>query len=175
MTHNALFPNLERFLIKHAPPHVAVDNAPESLAELNRWLQYSPKYFDEGRFEPLFRGNCYREVGSDLVARIPVWNGASGRTIYSSAEVNYAYRAFHDHTHLRLQADVNLDDEFQVSCEQTRIARAWGLPDIEVRALWADSHGQNAYYKRHGKFVEDQRAFVLAYLAVGDHALNLEW
>lgn len=148
-----LFPALEAFILRAAPAHVAVDHAPENLAELNAWAA--------GR--------------SSLDEPLPVWNGASETSIYSSPEVNFAYRAWHDWTHLQLQADIDQAGEYQVSLHHLRDAAHAGVPADELAALWADSHGQNEYYARHGDFVVDQRAFVLAYIEDREAALARTW
>jgi len=154
----ALFPNLEALILRSAPPHVAVPYAPEDLADLNDWAnaQHTPDY---GR-EP-------------WLLELPVWNGASDSTIYSSPEVNFAYRAWHDWLHLQLQADVSYADERRVSEAHYQIATAAGIPEHEVMALWYDSHGQNVYHQYNGCFVKDQRGFVLNCLEHGLEATLL--
>ncbi len=169
----ALFPNLERFLIENAPPHIAVDDAPENLEQLNAWAN-TPSIDDT---YPCTVGPVWSIAWPVLVERyLPVWNGASDSTIYSSPDVNFAYRAYHDWTHLRLQADVDLESEKRVSSAQLEHARAWGLEGRDLAALWADSHGQNEYFEKYGEFMHDQRAFVLAYVDQGrSFALSRKW
>ena len=166
----AMSPELDAFILSVAPPHEARADAPQSFAELQNWMSYPSKYFDDGRFLPKFKGNCFREVGTDLVARIPVWNGASDDSIYGSAEVNYAYRAWHDSTHLRLGLGFDLDSERQVALQHVRDAWDAGLSVESIELLWIDSQGQNEYYRQNSEFVGNQREFARVALAAGIHA-----
>lgn len=143
-----IFPDLERYLLDSAPPHVARSIAPETLEDL-------------------------QAAGPGPMV---VWNGASTRTIYSAPEVNYAYRAYHDATHLAHGLTTSLEDEHRVSVLHQEHAHAAGLPWLDRAALWFDSQGQNEYFAKHGEFMTDQRAFVLACMALGlKRTLNTKW
>ena len=170
---NPLFPNLEALILKSAPPHIAVEHAPETLAELNSWAdgQRAPTMLLDGRY-----GSLTVSQANPLESRLPVWNGASDRTIYSSPEVNFAFRAWHDWLHLQLQADVDYRDEYMVARAHRQAALAARLPLREELALWYDTNGQNVYHKHHGKFIEDQRGFVLHCLGHGlNDTIAMEW
>ncbi len=108
----------------------------------------------------------------DAARRMLVYNGASERTIYGDAEVNYAFRAWHDWCHWRGRYDFSYEGERAACAMQGDhlIARYGESPQTRRwrRILEAEIIGQRDYFDRRGTFPEDQRAFVAAYLA--DHA-----
>ena len=103
--------------------------------------------------------------------RLPVWNGASETSIYGSDEVNWAYRAWHDRLHLVLGADFSPEGERAVALAHRAIVGRL-LPECPeaAEAIWADSEGQNLYFRRHGRFPDNQAAFVGAWLTRGEAA-----
>lgn len=135
---------LEAFIIRSAPPHIAVANAPSTEAELAAMvLSLKPG-------QP-----------------IPVWSGGSEHTIYSAPEVNYAFRAWHDSIHIALGAGFDAKGELTVARRHVFEASIRGnLPDSDLRALWADTWGQFSYAQElGGTFPTDQAAFVASRLA----------
>ena len=97
---------------------------------------------------------------------LTVWNGASDQTIYGSAEANWAFRAWHDTTHLNLDADFSLQGETVVAHAQAAEAGEHG------GLILADVLGQALYYDRWGRFPENQIAFVVDYMADAERALS---
>jgi hypothetical protein len=99
-----------------------------------------------------------------LDVALPVYSGACERTIYAAPEVNHAFRAWHDATHVRLGADFSIAGEIRTAREQLRQAAALGADWRTLALLHADTIGQVLYFARFGRFVHDQRAFARAYI-----------
>jgi hypothetical protein len=99
-----------------------------------------------------------------------VWSGASETTVFGCAEVNWAFRAWHDWCHWHLSQPFTLDGETAVcshQCQQLRdlfgdtpVTRRW------QRILHADIVGQWHHHAMFGEFPKDQRAFVESTLKV---------
>lgn len=98
---------------------------------------------------------------NDLKANgLVIWSRASDHTIYEDARVNHAFRAIHDAMHLSLGAEFTLDGEIWVAKEQARQAGS----DLLAELILAEVIGQAEYFKQHGVFPSDQKAFTQAYL-----------
>lgn len=97
---------------------------------------------------------------------IPVWSGTSYHTVWGSPGVNQALRALHDWVHLQLGLEMTFDDEVTAAHATAAFFRG---DDREL--VLADYLGQTLYYREHGEFPEDQRAFVRAYLKNSERAL----
>ena len=108
-----------------------------------------------------------------------VWDGASDKTIFSMPRANHSFRAWHDRAHVMLQAPLNREGEQAVLELQTRELRALfgDTPeaDFAARVLYAEIRGQFDYEAANGRFPENQRAFVLAYLENQDDALAADF
>lgn len=100
-------------------------------------------------------------------AALPVFNGGSETSIYGDAATNAAFRAWHDNTHLALWADFGPMGERRVAEAHQRAAISAGLSRTDVSALWADTWGQYAYFRKHHEYVTDQARFVAACLVDG--------
>lgn len=151
MTNQPLSATLDAFILSVAPPHIPSADAPSESDALFAWA-------------------ANHQVGLD---EIPVWDGASDDSIYGSAAVNYAYRAWHDATHIKLGLDFSMESERQVALDHVRTAWEAGLSVEDCNLLWIDSQGQNEYFKVHGDFVDNQREFALAAVQHGiDFAIN---
>lgn len=124
---------LNEKLIKIAPKHEISDYAPSSYKEL---------------FES---------------SKLIVWSGASEATIYDDKQVNYAFRAWHDSLHIKLNADFTLEGETRVALEQARLIDS----DKLAKILLAEVIGQAEYFAKHGEFPIDQIAFIERYLKEG--------
>lgn len=96
---------------------------------------------------------------------ITVNTGFSDNTIFGSASVNWAFRAWHDSCHLALNADFSPEGERQAAAlQQKQLVAAFpthpklkyfiDLIDIEV-------NGQLAHYLNTGQFPADQFQFTL--------------
>jgi hypothetical protein len=121
--------------------------------------------------------NTYEQLKASLDAgkRLVVWKGGSQATIYGSAEVNYAFRAWHDYCHWKGGHDLTFEGEVAAcamqcqqlldSCGDNERVRSW------CALLEAEIIGQAEYYRRHKRFPDDQRAFVAAYLIDPEEAL----
>lgn len=126
-----------------APPHIALAKAPGTREEL--------------------------EATRGAVKR-PVWNGASETTIFPSARLNFAFRAWHDKCHLDGNYDFTLSGEMEtcaMQAAQLRMALGEYPPTLIAHCmalLEAEVIGQARYFERNGQFPIDQRAFVVAYM-----------
>jgi hypothetical protein len=145
---------LEAFIVANAPPWFADDRAPTTLAQLRERAQLSP----------------YMHVS----------NEHSAHTIYSSAQVNYAFRAWHDSLHLELSAEFDAEGELLVARAHEQAIRdaikagAHGLTELDCCALFFEVWGQFRYAQEHdGAFPIDQAAFVGACFAHGMSAAIL--
>lgn len=104
----------------------------------------------------------------------------SVRTIYSSPQVNYAFRAWHDALHLKLGAEFDAHGELLVARAHERAVRdaikqgAYGLTELDCCALFFETWGQFRYCEEHGgAFPVDQARFVGACFALGMSAAVL--
>ncbi len=91
---------------------------------------------------------------------LTVWNGASESAIYGS-EGNLAFRAWHDSIHLARSLSFEAADEFGQASQSGALARF----------VYADTAGQVAYFVRWGRFPENQREYVRAFVANQERAL----
>jgi hypothetical protein len=104
---------------------------------------------------------------------IVVDSANSYATIFADAEVNYAFRAWHDWTHLRYSAEFNLCGETLVAEMQIRdLAKVYGASFAEryKPLIYAEVIGQALYKELTGAFPVEQRAFDKTFLAsLGDY------
>lgn len=126
---------LDDFILRMAPRHVAIDYAPGDLETLKAYVEKFPD------------------------APLPVWNGASDLTIYGSPEVNWAARAWHDSVHLALSCKTDLPGERYVARFQWAEAKDAQLSYPAMAYLWIDNWGQQLYFAHYREFPTDQRAF----------------
>lgn len=149
-----VLPVLERFILQRAPAHFPSATAPDSYEKLLAWQ---------------------KQTGGVGHAPLPVWDGASDKTIYSSPAVNYAARAWHDSTHLQHGYDFSLSGELSVGeLQELEVREAlggWG--EIASLIIRADTRGQTIYQSNHGFFPEDQAAFCVEYVNRDARALNI--
>lgn len=123
---------LNRRIIQLAPKHTASDNAPYS----------------------------YETLRSASTSSLVVWSGASDKTIYGDASVNWAFRAWHDSLHLKLNAEFNESGERRVAFEQARLIGGGTFGTILVGEIV----GQAEYLNKYGQFPVDQVEFMRNYL-----------
>lgn len=117
------------------------DNAPESYQELTR------------------RSN-------DMI--IPIATAGSETTIYGKY-VNTKFRFWHDVTHLELDKDFTFEGEMEVIKKHIEEGLAFGLSELALDILRADTEGQVKYYYHHKDFVSNQAAFIDSCL---QHGIN---
>ncbi len=104
--------------------------------------------------------NTFTDLAAQGLNHLVVYDGASADTIYSSPEVNYQLRYWHDRVHLLLGLSFSLTDEITVSAYQCSRLHDEGAQ----RILDADLRGQVEYYYQHKKYVDNQRDFVVGLL-----------
>lgn len=135
---------LEAHIDTIAPDHVACANAPSSWAALKSWDD------NFGHNNP-----------------IPVFDGGCELTIYSEPKINHAFRAWHDRTHLRIDAGFDYDGEFAVALSHRASVRGAGLALSDAKAIMFDTIGQYRYYQTHNAYIHNQALFVAACFKVG--------
>jgi len=119
--------SLNNAILRLAPRFIVSDNAPDTLESLTR------------------------QNSSSLV----VWAGASDSTIFGDKSVNWAFRAWHDYLHLKLNAEFNEKGETIVAIEQARQLRN----DAQGRIITIEVIEQLNYFNKHGHFPVDQLKF----------------
>lgn len=89
-----------------------------------------------------------------------VWSGASDKTVFTSPQINHAFRFVHDTDHVMLQAELTHEGELKVILPFIReVMRSAGFVSAVLCAC--DLLGQLWYgTNNHGAFVDDQEAFV---------------
>ena len=103
--------------------------------------------------------DTFNDLIENSQGTLTVWAGASDNTIYGDPTVNHAFRAWHDHIHLRYGLGFTIPEEIEVAKIQASI-----LPDRLGDIILAEVAGQANYLKEHGHFPEDQKAFINQYL-----------
>lgn len=94
-----------------------------------------------------------------------VWSGASDKTIYTSAEGNYAFRFIHDVIHASKNLDFTLAGELATGAYQIKeIIEAFGADSLECQLITLDTKGQIEYFQEHNEFPADQLAWTISKL-----------
>lgn len=88
--------------------------------------------------------------------KLVVWSGGTERTIYDDVQVNYIFRAWHDWTHIKIQAGFDLAGE--TATGMTQIAQ---VGDELGRIIKLEVIGQATHAIEFGTFVEDQKAWTI--------------
>lgn len=90
-------------------------------------------------------------------------------SVYSSEYGNYAFRFWHDLTHMHLNRSFEIEDELAVSEDHLRevFEAGMGYQSLEYRLMRADSYGQTYCYQTLGRFPMDQLQFALWTLSDG--------
>lgn len=92
---------------------------------------------------------------------LPVWNGCSDNTAYTSRGANYAFRFWHDVLHCVHGLGFTLEAEVTIGLMHVAEVKTYFGPDsIEAKIMFADTVRQSAYEAIHGKFPDDQYTFV---------------
>lgn len=93
---------------------------------------------------------------------LPVFSGASDNTIYTSKEGNWAFRFWHDITHVANGLAFTLAEEVECSSIQAeQVSKYFGTDSLEYRLFVADTIGQSVYAALHGgEFPKDQLSYV---------------
>lgn len=93
-----------------------------------------------------------------LGAGFRVWSGGSDLTVYGSPEANYAFRFWHDITHV--EAGLGLTFHEELATAQLQINQLGGLPERAIDLFRIDTQGQTHYADiTGGEFPDDQLGF----------------
>ena len=126
------FKDLERIVELMAPPFKAVDKgAPNTFEEL---LEYKDK---------------------DILL---VYSGGSDKTIWSTPQINFSFRAWHDSIHMRKGYDFSVLGEVLTAREHIMQLKRAGF-DRFCNLFWIDIVAQRLFYAKYGRYVQDQEAF----------------
>jgi len=97
---------------------------------------------------------------------IPVWSGASDKTIWGDVRTNHAFRAWHDAAHLVGRYPFTLAGE--EAAWRTQVATlCFHYPQAPLlwgRLLWIEIVEQAYFHAEYGQFPADQIAFTMAKL-----------
>lgn len=98
--------------------------------------------------------------------RLRVWAGASDNTIFGDAEVNLAFRAWHDWTHYTYKHDFSFEGECMTAeAMKADLLKIYpGASKVWLALIDAEVAGQAGEYQKTGEFVQDQRSYALGYL-----------
>lgn len=112
----------------------------------------------------------------DSGARMQVYDGGSDCTIFASAFVNYAFRAWHDFHHYHARLPFTPEGEAKACALQCRDLLAFygdnALTREWCKVLDCEVNGQLAYAARHaGAFPVNQMAFARSYLKAPSQAI----
>jgi hypothetical protein len=139
--------------------------------ELNRAIvEMAVRLWPEGYDVADNAPQSYEELKARLEAgdRMVVWSGASERTIYADTAVNYAFRAWHDWCHWTGQQPFTPTGEHAVCKIMCTHLKQYYGPTLKTlrwcRIIIAEVWGQQEHFYKYGRYPEDQRAFVEAYL-----------
>jgi hypothetical protein len=138
-----------------------------------------PQWFDQGLEAP----NSFRALKYEFQARgrITVYDGGCSNTIFDDPDINVMFRAWHDWCHLKGNYDFRLVGEMQAAYMQMEhVVTLYGDGETgqQLCALIdAEVIGQAQYYQLHTKYVQNQRAFVEAYIGTSDkrYVIEQEW
>ena len=142
------------FFDTHHGGYVVCNDAPTNLAELR---QRTP--------------NSYGTIFVDA--------GFSENTIFGYSRVNHQFRAWHDRLHLFYNLDTTVEGEWVLA--PYHILSIDNLADFYTdkvwasgssldwlrSVVWAETHGQNEYFKKYGEFIDWQADFSLHAIAYG--------
>jgi hypothetical protein len=97
---------------------------------------------------------------------MPVWDGASDSTVYTSAGANYAFRFWHDFLHYYKKLDFTTDAEVDIGIMQTKeVQKYFGMDSLEAKIMLADTVGQSLYaLENNGEFPDNQISYVWSLL-----------
>ena len=87
-----------------------------------------------------------------------IWSGASDNTIFKDNAVNWAFRAFHDHSHLTTGLGFSPNDEIKLG--NLKLVNCKYLQEI----LRLEVSEQARYYLNNNIFVDDQVQFMREHL-----------
>lgn len=97
----------------------------------------------------------------------PISREGNDTAVYG-APANLAFRFWHDYLHYSRREGVGLLSELRIARIHREAAEsAFGKGSLEARILYADVAAQALHYAASGKFVEDQRSFLMDMVRLG--------
>ena len=100
---------------------------------------------------------------------LPVFSGGSESVIFTSPQANWAYRFWHDVTHLERERNFTSPHELDMAAFHLWEAERVGLErgSLSWRLLHADAVGNVLHWAVLREFAIDQRTFIVNYLRFG--------
>lgn len=93
--------------------------------------------------------------------KIRIWKGASNNTIFGLPEINWYFRAWHDHTHITNDLGYSpIEESIVAEIQKSQLPEDW---IIERKLIDIEVTGQVQYHHLNGEFVKDQRQFTAIY------------
>lgn len=109
----------------------------------------------------------FNALKSDTInKRIPIADYGSDTSIYGK-DINTLFRFYHDVTHLENDWSFSKQGETNTVTKHQEDAKAYGLSQLALQILWADTYGQVEYYFENKRFVNNQLDFVWMCLQLG--------
>jgi hypothetical protein len=142
---------------------------------------FARKVWPQGYDTALDAPETFRALKEEYTkrGRITVFSGASSKTIFDDHGVNLDFRAWHDWAHLQVGGkSFNVDSEAeacQLQCDMVRARYNGSDADWLCRLIDAEIMGQAKHWAKYKAFVDNQRAFDLAYIANPGQALSMNW
>lgn len=133
---NKLTKRTERWLLAVAPPHIASMDSPNTYEDVRKYHE------ENGVFH--------------------VFAGGSTDTIFSSREVQYAYRAWHDSIHMKYEIPFGMQSELAVARLQESIALDAHVDPKDARLLRLDLEAHIEYYYASGENHPDRQLEMIA-------------
>jgi hypothetical protein len=125
-------------------------------------FSYWPEKDAPGTFEELQKVFQHSLINQ---CHMPVYSGGSTKTIYTSAEGNYAFRFWHDVLHCVHNLDFSYEGESAVAMLHLMdIGKRFGFDSLEFLLMQADTIGQVEYFRENQAFIDDQLSFALEYI-----------
>lgn len=86
-----------------------------------------------------------------------IWSGASNKTIFEDASVNWGLRALHDAEHLKTGLLFIPEQEIELG----RIQASRQSSELMADLIYCEISLQSEYFLKNGTFVENQKEFML--------------
>lgn len=154
--------------------HVEIPAAAQRLAAaVHRIAHRRAKYLGFSYIETEDAPNSWEELQrawAESCAHtrpLPVYSGASDKTIYGSRGANWAFRFWHDVVHCQHGLSFSTADELTTGLRQLNeleLVEGYGPNTLEYQMLYLDTIGQVEYFAEHGGFIEDQRTWMVEQL-----------
>lgn len=126
--------DLELFILTHAPEWCLSKSAPDTFPALR---------------------DAYSNGG-----KLPVYDADGEQSIFSTPFIHYAFRAWHDAEHIRLNAEFDRPGEVRLARDHVKQLRAAGIGLQDQLAIWYSIWGQVKFSLTKGEFPPNCNEFI---------------